>query len=85
MWRGYNVVRSSEKIARHNLELWKGKYTDEKPQLWHIFLHTGSKEHRRNPTWEAWVILDSRLHITDCKDPHFDDLLDDEKNYERLV
>ena len=85
MPKGYNVVRESEKSARHNLKLFHAKALNGPGELWHVFLHTGSKEHRRNPTWEAWVIIWPPFDIRDCKDPHFDDLLDDPRNYERLV
>ena len=83
MANGYNVCRK-ESRAFHNLEIFKNKYKGP-PELWRIFMGAETKEQRRNPTWQAWVIKCPTLHITDCKDPHFDDLLDNPENYERLV
>ena len=68
--------------AIHNYKYFQSLW-DGDVEIWEITSGRGPNE--KGYTWRAYVVKSSTIPITDCRDPHFHDLLDDPANYRQVT
>ncbi len=73
--RGWTVCWD-KKSARHNAKYFNDKY-EGGTEIWKL-TSPGS-------TWHAFILKAPHVDITTCRNPHFDDLLDDPDNYRQIT
>ena len=71
-------VSWDETSAVHNYKHFQDKFEGD-VEIWKITLE------RPGSTWRAYVVKLSTFPITDCRDPHFSDLLDNPANYRQVT